>query len=58
MKLRFLGQTYNTYNHQIDTEILTETGRFLGQNYSIRRPVKTVKSQLGLRKYRGVAYDA
>lgn len=55
MKLHFLGQAYTTSNHQIETEILPQTGRFLGQNYSLRRPVKTVKPQLGL-KYRGVIY--
>lgn len=55
MKLHFLGQAYTTSNNQIETEVLPQTGRFLGQIYSLRRPVKTAKSQLGL-KYRGVTY--
>ena len=56
MKLHFLGQTYTTDNNQIETEITARTGRFLGQSYSLRRPIKTVKPQLGMKKYRGVAY--
>ncbi len=58
MELRFLGQTYSTSNNQLETETLNQTGRFLGQSYTLSRPVKTFKSQLGLRKYRGVAYSA
>lgn len=56
MKLHFLGQTYTADNNQIETEITARTGCFLGQTYSLRRPIKTVKPQLGIRKYRGVAY--
>ncbi|HHP7232322.1 MAG TPA: DUF4278 domain-containing protein [Xenococcaceae cyanobacterium] len=56
MKLRFLGQTYSTSFSQIDTEMSQQTGHFLGQKYYLRRPVKTDKSQLGLRKYRGIPY--
>lgn len=56
MELRFLGQTYSTSNNQLETETLNQTGRFLGQSYTLRRPTPTFKSQLGLRKYRGVVY--
>ncbi len=58
MKLRFLGQTYSPSFNQVETETSGQTGRFLGQSYTLSRPVKTFKSQLGLRKYRGVAYAA
>ena len=56
MRLRFLGQAYSTSNHQIETIPSDHTARFLGQSYHLRRPVKTFKSQLGVRKYRGIAY--
>ena len=58
MKLRFLGQSYTASFNQIQTEPSEQTGRFLGQKYTINRPFKTNKSQLGLRKYRGIAYGA
>ena len=56
MKLRFLGQTYSTSSNQIQTEVSQETACFRGQTYNLRRPVKTFKSELGVRKYRGVVY--
>ncbi len=58
MKLRFLGQTYSTSFNHIETEPSEQTGHFLGQKYTISRPLKTNKSQLGLREYRGIAYGA
>ena len=73
MKLRFLGeqypvvlrqglrslrQTYSAANHQVETVASDCTARFLGQNYTLRRPIQTFKSQLGVRKYRGVVYGA
>jgi len=58
MQLRFLGQAYSSSNNQVKTTASEHTARFLGQSYTTRRPVKTVNSQLGLRKYRGVAYGA
>ena len=58
MQLRFLGQVYSASNNQIETIPSEHTARFLGQSYLTRRPVKTSNSQLGLRKYRGVAYGA
>ena len=56
MKLHFLGQTYSTSNHSVPTVAINNTARFLGQSYTLRRPVHTFKSQLGVRKYRGVVY--
>ena len=58
MKLRFFGQVYSASNNQVKTEILEQTGRFLGQTYNLRRPTKTFKSQLGIRKYRGITYGS
>ena len=58
MELRFLGQTYSTSNNSVETIPSDRTARFLGQKYQLRRPIHTFKSQLGLRKYRGVAYGA
>ena len=56
MELRFLGQTYTSTNNPIPTIATARTGRFLGQNYKIRRSVQTFQPQLGLKKYRGVSY--
>ncbi|MEM9276495.1 MAG: DUF4278 domain-containing protein [Cyanobacteria bacterium P01_F01_bin.143] len=56
MQLRFLGQAYSTENNQVETTAAEHTAHFLGQSYTPRRPVKTSNSQLGLRKYRGIAY--
>ena len=56
MQLRFLGQVYSTSNNQVKTNATEHTARFLGQSYTPRRPVQTSNSQLGLKKYRGVAY--
>ncbi len=58
MKLRFLGQTYSTANHRVPTVATENTAHFLGQSYTVRRPVQTFKPQLGLRKYRGISYGA
>ena len=58
MKLHFLGHTYSTSNHQVNTVASLHTARFLGQSYTLRRPIQTFKSQLGVRKYRGVIYGA
>ena len=58
MELRFLGQVYSANKNQIDTKETKHTARFLGQAYTPRRPVKNFKSQLGLRKYRGIVYGA
>lgn len=56
MELRFLGQLYSTLGDRIETEASEQTGHFLGQKYQLRRPITTIKQQLGLRKYRGVTY--
>ena len=59
MKLRFLGQAYSASNNQVETIPSEHTARFLGQRYTIRRPVQTINSPLGVRKkYRGVPYSA
>ena len=58
MQLRFLGQTYSKNNNQIETTASEHTAHFLGQSYIPHRPVQPFKSQLGLRKYRGIAYGA
>ncbi len=58
MKLRFLGEAYSTNNNQVETIASEHTAHFLGQSYTTRRPVQTSNSQLGLRKYRGVAYGS
>ncbi len=58
MELRFLGQTYTASNRYIETEVLEQNGHFRGQSYSLRRPIKPTKSQLGLRKYRGITYSS
>ena len=58
MKLHFLGQAYSTSNNQIETIPSEHTARFLGQSYTPRRPIQTVNSRSGIRKYRGVAYGA
>ncbi len=57
MKLRFLGQAYSTNNNLVETVASEHTARFLGQSYTLRRPVQTVNSKLGVRKYRGVARE-
>jgi hypothetical protein len=56
MKLRFLGQPYSTSSELVETIPSERTARFLGQSYTPRRPVAASNTQLGLRKYRGVAY--
>ena len=56
MQLRFLGQAYSTSDNQVKTTASEHTARFLGQSYIPRRPVQTSNPQLGLKKYRGVAY--
>ena len=58
MELHFLGQSYSTLHNRIPTVATENTAHFLGQRYSLRRPIKTFKPQLGLRKYRGITYGA
>jgi hypothetical protein len=58
MKLRFLGQAYSTSNNSVETIASEDTARFLGRPYTIRRPVQTINSSSGIRKYRGIAYGA
>ena len=57
MKLRFLGQSYYTSDNQVETFASESTAHFLGQRYTIRRPIKTLTLNLvGRKKYRGIAY--
>ena len=58
MKLQFLGQPYSTNNNSVETIPSEYTARFLGRTYTLRRPVQTVSSLSGVKKYRGVAYGA
>ena len=58
MQLTYRGQSYSTSHNQIETIATEHTARFRGHSYLLRRPVKTVNSQLGIRKYRGVVYGA
>ena len=59
MKLRFLGQTYETTNNSVPTVAVPQTARFLGRSYTLRRPAANVqlKSHSSLKKYRGVVYS-
>ena len=59
MKLHFLGQAYCASNNQVETVASEHTACFRGRRYTIRRPVQTINSPLGIsKKYRGVAYSA
>jgi hypothetical protein len=58
MKLRFLGRTYSAVNNSIETIASERTARFLGQEYIINVPIRTVQSRSLIKKYRGVIYDA
>lgn len=58
MELRFLGQVYSSQNNRVEIIPSDLTASFLGQPYHLRRPYKTFKPQLGLRKYRGITYGA
>ncbi len=56
MELRFLGQVYSASDSQVPTVKLDRKAHFLGKTYYLRRPVRTFRSQIGLRKYRGISY--
>ena len=58
MRLRFLGQTYSASSDRIETLPSEHTARFLGRTYTLRRPVQSINSPLGIRKYRGITYGA
>ena len=38
MKLRFLGQTYSSFNQPVETIPSDITAHFRGQSYTLRRP--------------------
>ncbi len=50
MQLTYRGQAYSTSNNQIETVATEYIARFRRQSYMLCRPVKTVNSQLGIRK--------
>ena len=56
MKLRYRGITYSNQNAQVETVASDGVAKFLGQTYSLRHLVQSFKPQIGLRKYRGIAY--
>ena len=56
MELKFRGSTYNYQPATLETPKSEINGHFLGQTYSIRRPLVTKISTYAHRKYRGVAY--
>ena len=59
MKLRFLGQPYNTFDTSVETIASEHTARFLGRTYTVRRPVRAINSTSDMsKKYRGIAYGA
>jgi hypothetical protein len=58
MKLRFLGHSYFAANNSIETFASETTARFLGQQYMIKVPVRTMAMRSQMKKYRGVAYDS
>jgi hypothetical protein len=57
MELRYRGQSYQVKDAQIETIPSDLAAKFLGKPYFVRRPLNPYSSsQLGLRKYRGIAY--
>ena len=56
MQLRYRGINYQPTNTQVDTIPSDIRAQFLGKTYFTRCPIKTLKPQLGLKKYRGIAY--
>jgi hypothetical protein len=56
MELRYRGQSYQVKEAQIETIPSDIIALFLGKPYFVRRPLNLSSSQLGLKKYRGIAY--
>lgn len=56
MKLSYRGLPYEATEVTIDTFETELTGRFLGAQYTIRRPVNILSPHTSRKKYRGVAY--
>ena len=56
MELRYRGISYQPQEALVETIPSNITAKFLGKPYLIRRPLNPSSSQLGLRKYRGIAY--
>ncbi|MEM6697810.1 MAG: DUF4278 domain-containing protein [Bacteroidota bacterium] len=58
MELRFSGQSYASNTRRVPTVTTENTAHFLGQGYTVRRPVQIFRPQTGLKKYRGISYSA
>ncbi|MBE9169918.1 DUF4278 domain-containing protein [Pleurocapsales cyanobacterium LEGE 06147] len=56
MELRYRGISYQPQEALIETIPSNIAARFLGKTYFVRRPLNPSSPQLGLRKYRGIAY--
>lgn len=56
MELRFRGQGYSSNSVRVKTIDSDLTACFRGQTYIPRRSIYSGKSQLAIRKYRGVLY--
>jgi len=56
MELRFLGQSYSSNSIVVETINSGIIARFRGQSYIPKRSIYSSKSQLTIRKYRGVLY--
>jgi hypothetical protein len=56
MELRYRGISYQPQEALVETIPSNIAAKFLGKPYFIRRPLNPSSPQLGLRKYRGIAY--
>jgi hypothetical protein len=56
MELRYRGISYQPQEALVETIPSNIAAKFLGKPYLVRRPLNLSSSQLGLRKYRGIAY--
>lgn len=56
MELRFLGQTYYSFNLPVETVPSDLTVCFRGQRYKLRVSKQNFKSTLNMGIYRGVRY--
>jgi hypothetical protein len=56
MELRYRGISYQSQEALVKTIPSNIAAKFLGKTYFIRRPLNLSSPQLGLRKYRGIAY--
>jgi len=56
MELRYRGISYQPQEALVETIPSDTAAKFRGKPYLIRRPINPSSPQLGLRKYRGIAY--